>query len=620
MAQPKKTLKKLIPLFILLSLSALFLFSYHPSNLNTTKSFSFNPSSPLTHQNFTFIIKVLTFNRLESLSRCLNSLSKAHYDNHVVHLHIYIDHFQDSPNGYVEIDQNLNLSNRILDFVDGFSWKYGEKLVHYRTGNAGLQAQWLEAWWPSSDDEFAFVVEDDLELSPLYFRFLKSLIENYYYNSSNFSPMIYGASLQRPRFVPGKHGNKMQIDDETQLFLYQLVGTWGQLLFPRPWKEFRIWYDTHKAKGLKPFLDGMVTTGWYKKMGERIWTPWFIKFIHARGYFNIYTNLLHERAFSVSHRDAGVNYGKSAGPDSSLVDEKSFDFNLLKLQSLHSLKWYDFCFKEVSPGRIIRSSGDLVSVLHSVQKLRTILLVNLQQMSESIIRNLLCHFERLNIQNYVLLGPQSSFLLDLARRGYPVIDTDQFIDSVRLQSSINFEKSDEELGKEVVVKVHVVRKLLELKYNSWVVDSDMIPLSSDSFLDSYDPANDFTLGKNFKLVFIRNSGSALKIWDDNVVDKVVASVATLKTRGSNAREGNFVNLVEKLLEQKRTTFNSVDETDFSLNISYMDANQTTSRNEKKFAFWSPEMGSERIQKRLEEFAMWVVDSDLSCNAVVCHPS
>lgn len=50
----------------------------------------------------------------------------------------------------------------------------------------------------------------------------------------------------------------MQIDDGTQLFLYQLVGTWGQLLFPRPWKEFRIWYDIHKAKGLKPVLDGMV--------------------------------------------------------------------------------------------------------------------------------------------------------------------------------------------------------------------------------------------------------------------------------------------------------------------------------------------------------------------------
>lgn len=75
--------------------------------------------------------------------------------------------------------------------------------MHYRTGNVGLQAQWLEAWWPSSDNEFAFVVEDDLELSPLYYKFLRSLILNYYYNTSNYAPSIYGASLQRPRFVPG---------------------------------------------------------------------------------------------------------------------------------------------------------------------------------------------------------------------------------------------------------------------------------------------------------------------------------------------------------------------------------------------------------------------------------
>lgn len=50
----------------------------------------------------------------------------------------------------------------------------------------------------------------------------------------------------------------MQLDSGTRLFLYQLVGTWGQLLFPKPWKEFRLWYDDHKAKGIKPFLDGMV--------------------------------------------------------------------------------------------------------------------------------------------------------------------------------------------------------------------------------------------------------------------------------------------------------------------------------------------------------------------------
>lgn len=72
----------------------------------------------------------------------------------------------------MDTDRKLNLSKQIIDFVDGFDWKFGEKLVHYRTSNAGLQAQWLEAWWPASDHEFAFVVEDDLEVSPLYYRFL----------------------------------------------------------------------------------------------------------------------------------------------------------------------------------------------------------------------------------------------------------------------------------------------------------------------------------------------------------------------------------------------------------------------------------------------------------------
>jgi len=32
---------------------------------------------------------------------------------------------------------------------------------------------------------------------------VRGLIVNYYYNASNFSPSVYGASLQRPRFVPG---------------------------------------------------------------------------------------------------------------------------------------------------------------------------------------------------------------------------------------------------------------------------------------------------------------------------------------------------------------------------------------------------------------------------------
>ncbi|GJR57954.1 hypothetical protein Tco_1500116 [Tanacetum coccineum] len=192
-----------------------------------TSHYSF--TTPINHYQSTNL-------RPPGFTGCLKSLSAAHYDNEKVNLHIYVDHFKVLDQTGEDLDKKLNKSRMILDFVDGFEWRYGEKMVHYRTGNVGLQAQWLEAWWPSSDDEFAFVVEDDIELSPLYYRFLKGLIVEYYYNALNYSPWVYGASLQRPRFVP---------------------------------------------------------------------------------------------ALNVSHTDAGVNYGKTAGPDPNLIQESSPESNFL---------------------------------------------------------------------------------------------------------------------------------------------------------------------------------------------------------------------------------------------------------------------------------------------------
>ncbi|CAA3007762.1 uncharacterized protein LOC111411663 isoform X1 [Olea europaea subsp. europaea] len=189
------TSKNILPLLllILLSLSTIFLLSLPPSN---TK-FQILPQFPTISTsnpgpNFTLLIKVLTFNRLSSLTRCLNSLAKAQYDGiNEVHLHVFVDHFmQDSNYGSADLDQRLNLSKEILDFVDGFEWKFGEN-----GSKPGGPVRIMNLHF--------FFVEDNLEVSPLYYRFLKAVILNYYYNASNFNNMIYGASLQRPRFVPG---------------------------------------------------------------------------------------------------------------------------------------------------------------------------------------------------------------------------------------------------------------------------------------------------------------------------------------------------------------------------------------------------------------------------------
>ncbi|KAL5799436.1 hypothetical protein ACOSQ4_032320 [Xanthoceras sorbifolium] len=613
---PKKHILFLIPVVF-----ALFFFSYYHSSLPIPSNPTHIKTSNLNFNhvpNFTLTIKVLTFNRLNSLSRCLRSLAAADYISDRVHLHIYIDHFvhtntsSDLPNSFLEE------SRAILHFVDVFEWRFGEKVVHYRTGNVGLQAQWLEAWWPTSDDEFAFVVEDDLEVSPLFYKFLRSFIVNYYYNSANSSHSIYGASLQRPRFVPGKHGNKIRLDSGMHVFLYQLVGTWGQLLFPKHWKEFRLWYDEHKANGIKPFLEGMVTNGWYKKMGERIWTPWFIKFIHSRGYFNIYTNFPNERSLSVSHRDAGVNYGKSAGPDSQLLDENSFDYNFLKMQPLSNLKWYDFCFREVFPGRAVRNMTELDSVLLSMQKQETILLVSLFGVSEAVIRNLLCHFERVNIWNYILLGPHSDYLLDLARRGHTVVDADQFLNNIRAYKSMRFQDSNVRLIKEILVKAYVIKKCLEYRYNSLVVDGNLVAVNIDLFLESLDATSDFYAGKSLDLLFVRGSSSVQKKWGNEFLHEV----ATVVDKVSLPRERrNFAYIVASLLEQKGgVRIHWVDESSFGMEIGAKNANRSSLDVGKKLIYWSAELGSNEIQKQLEELSMWLIDGDLSCSAVVCHQS
>ncbi|KAK9111535.1 hypothetical protein Scep_019054 [Stephania cephalantha] len=615
--------RRLLHLLIFLSLSLLLINFCYRSPINHLFFPSLrNPNPPLQPQPFTFTIKLLAFDRLPALSRCLRSLSAAHYDADRVNLHIFIDHFPPIQNKAEVLEDKLNVSHRILYFVDGFSWGFGEKLVHYRTGNAGLQGQWLEAWWPTSDDDFVFVVEDDLEVSPLYYRFLKGLILNYYYNSSNFSPLVYGASLQRPRFVPGKHGNKLNVSSDTRIFLYQLVGTWGQLLFPKPWKEFRLWYDTHKAKDIKPILEGMVTTGWYKRMGERIWTPWFIKFIHSRGYFNLCTNFLHERALSVSHRDAGVNYGKTAGPDSYLLDESSLDFNFLEMQPLKNLKWYDFCFRELLPGRILRSYNELGHVFSSVQRQETVVFVSLYKTSHAVAKNMLCHFERLDIKNYILMGPSSSSsLFELTRRGHPVIDSVQLLNSINNHKLKSFKGSEKESIEEILVKALVMEACISSGYNCWLTDGNVLPINTDSFYNADDVSSDISIAKNVELLFLRSSSTTMKLWTEEFVCRIAAMANTIKSKDSFSIDRLSLSyFTMKSLKEKGTSVARVNELSFCVKIDTDVGNKTSVELGKKMVSWSSETDTVFIQKRLEELGLWVLDGDSSCIAVVCHQS
>jgi hypothetical protein len=81
--------------------------------------------------------------------------------------------------------------NRVVSLIvtilcDGFSLSPFLLLlcsVIVRPENAGLLRQWFYAWRPKSEQEAVFIFEDDLEVSPLFFRWAHAAASKYYTKS-----------------------------------------------------------------------------------------------------------------------------------------------------------------------------------------------------------------------------------------------------------------------------------------------------------------------------------------------------------------------------------------------------------------------------------------------------
>jgi hypothetical protein len=356
------------------------------------------------------------------------------------------------------------------------------------------------------------------------------------------------------------------------------------------------------------------TTGWYTKMGERIWTPWFIKFVHSRGYFNIYTNLLKERALSVSHRDAGVNYGKSVGPDSTLLDEKNLDFNIWDLQPLKKLKWYDFCFNKVLPGRLVRKFNEVGSVLKSVQVKSTVVIINLYSIEQSFARNLICHLDKTGIQNYIFLGDNPEFLEDLAHRGYPVIDATEFYQSIKTSS---FMGADDDIFKETRVISYLMKSCLDQGYNLWILNGNMISLGS-KLMEPSDKSVEFFTAEDVGLMFIRSSVDSKTTWNELILSRLRA-MSMSSDSSSSFKQKNFVGLLTEVLGKSAgVRLGKLNEGLKAIELGPDTSNRSISEGQSNFLFWPNNMASDYVQRQLENMNLWLIDSDSSCNAVYCH--
>lgn len=136
--------------------------------------------------------------------------------------------------------------------------------------NHGLRQAWFGAWYPKPDDEYCIIIEDDLEMSPFWYTWLKKSWLKY-----GDRPDVAGIALQRQflMFKKNDAGNEnKEIINDYKPFLYKLVGTWAFSPHPKHWREFLDWFNSIDHDNFDPYVRGLVTSDWlhiHNNMGKR---------------------------------------------------------------------------------------------------------------------------------------------------------------------------------------------------------------------------------------------------------------------------------------------------------------------------------------------------------------
>eukprot|EP01041_Mallomonas_annulata_P004500 gene4500-8952_t len=320
-----------------------------------------SPSPPLSSSSvdglklkLKFSIRVLAYNRPQSLLRLLTSLAT------------------DSSKVF-EVQQ----------LAREFAWPHGEKNLLFREENVGLLNQWYDVWSPEDPYELSFILEDDTEVSPLYFQWARKAALQYYTSSNSIQlqlhenlleavqnyiagngeratesnltvlemfaqsvagyPLMSGICLQKQHLDAVHYPRRVDIRNNNKPFLYSLVGSWGPLMFPIFWKSFKLWLqwrvlgrgerdgdgDGDGGDGQQlPHTPNLVVNTWMRNSviqgggHHSLWTPWHIRFSYEIGAKCLYSNLEGTLALVTNHREIGVNYAEHKGSSSELLQHQ----------------------------------------------------------------------------------------------------------------------------------------------------------------------------------------------------------------------------------------------------------------------------------------------------------
>lgn len=185
----------------------------------------------------------------------------------------------------------------------------------------------VESWYPTSNDTYGVLLEDDVEVSPLFYGWLKFAILQYRYTLAGrrASGRLFGISLYQQKNIELRPEGRQPFDahklfadlslHSTTPYLSQIPCSWGAAYFPEHWREFHTYLSLRLSELALPISEPLVPAIRSNKW-PRSWKKYFIELVYLRGYSMLYPNYPDFESLSTNHLEKGTHV------HTSRVDEK----------------------------------------------------------------------------------------------------------------------------------------------------------------------------------------------------------------------------------------------------------------------------------------------------------
>lgn len=257
-------------------------------------------------------IVAVGYNRINAISRLLQSLQNAKYPSNDIPLVICID---------------CSGNQELYNYVRQFEWQHGEKYVIIQEQRLGLKEHILRCGDLSQHFKAIILLEDDIYVSPYFYNYVVQAVNKYGKEKDIAEISLYKHELNRYAWLPFE-----PVKNQADVFLLQDISTWGQCWTKDMWQSFREWLkQIDNIHELIQKLDIPSTI----KTWENAWSPFFIAYVIENEKTVLYPHI----SLTTNFSEAGEHEHSSNRFQVHLLDNDT-QFCYLELNSLERYDIY----------------------------------------------------------------------------------------------------------------------------------------------------------------------------------------------------------------------------------------------------------------------------------------